>query len=94
MHPRAIPLREYFRKRYAEKGLIGQSSGDPDHNRRPSRPDLAGKVLLNKGDRVIVDEADYLAAIQSSDVRASVPIGSLHHDGMVADALDRALSGA
>ena len=89
-HP---PLREYIAKRYAEKGLKVSPEEILITTGSQQGLDLAGKVFLNKGDRVIVERPTYLAAIQSFGMFEpqflSVP---LHHDGMDADALDRALS--
>jgi len=61
-HP---PLREYIAKRYAEKGLKVSPEEILITTGSQQGLDLAGKVFLNKGDRVIVERPTYLAAIQS-----------------------------
>lgn len=89
-HP---PLREYIARRYAEKGLKVSPEEILITTGSQQGLDLAGKVFLNKGDRVIMERPTYLAAIQSFGMFEpqflSVP---LQQDGMNTDALEDALS--
>jgi len=80
------PLRELIAERYARKGLdvdevmiiTGSQQG----------LDLLGKVFLNRGDRVIVEEPTYLAAIQSFGMfEVEFRSAPLHEDGVDPTAL-------
>jgi len=87
------PLREIVAQRYAEKGM--KVSADDILMTAGSQQglDLLGKAFLNKGDRIIVEDPTYLAAIQSFGMFEprfqTIP---LHEDGADVDALARTLS--
>ena len=89
------PLREHLARRYREKGL----KIDPDEilitTGSQQGLDLAGKVFLNKGDKVIVERPTYLAALQSFGMFEpsfiSVP---LQQDGMDTSDLEKGMSEA
>ena len=59
------PLREYVAQRYARRGL----KVDPDEVMITSGSqqgiDLAGKVFIDKGDKVLVERPTYLATLQA-----------------------------
>lgn len=86
------PLREYIAQRYLKSGL----KVDPDEilitNGSQQGIDLTGKVFLNNGDKVLVENPTYLAAIQSFGLLGaefkSVP---LLEDGVDTDALTKIL---
>jgi len=88
-----LPLRELIVERYAMKGM----KVDPEEvlitTGSQQGLDLLGKTFLDKGDRVIVEEPTYLAAIQAFRIFEpefrSVP---LKGDGIDPKALSAALS--
>lgn len=88
------PLREMIAQRYAKGGLKIDPSEILITNGSQQGLDLLGKVFLNKGDAVIVEQPTYLAAIQSFGLYQpqfySVP---LQEDGMDILALQETLSG-
>ena len=60
-----LPLREYIAKRYRENGLKVNSEDILITNGSQQCLDLVGKVLVNKGDGVVLERPTYLAAIQA-----------------------------
>ncbi len=87
------PLRDWIVKRYAKtEGL----NIDPNHilitNGSQQALDLIGKVLVNEGDSVIIEEPGYLGAIQAFSMYrpefVSVP---LNLDGIDMDRINDAL---
>ncbi|OPY25587.1 MAG: Aspartate aminotransferase [Methanobacterium sp. PtaU1.Bin242] len=59
------PLRDYIAGRYAKIGLEVGADEILITNGSQQGIDLVGKVFLNKGDKVLVENPTYLAAIQS-----------------------------
>jgi 2-aminoadipate transaminase len=88
-----LPLRKFIAKRYKEKKGIDIS---PEHilitTGSQQGLDLLGKIFINEGDNVLVEEPAYLGAIQALSVFkplfTSVP---LHHEGMDLELLPKAL---
>lgn len=60
-----LPLREYIAERYSKKGLKVNADEILITNGSQQGIDLVSKVFLNKGDKVLVENPTYLAAIQS-----------------------------
>jgi 2-aminoadipate transaminase len=87
------PLRELIAERYAKKGLRVDAEEILITTGSQQGLDLLGKAFLNRGDRVIVEDPTYLAAIQSFGMFEpqfrSVP---LQEDGVDPNALRAALS--
>ncbi|MBN2655058.1 MAG: PLP-dependent aminotransferase family protein [Nitrospirae bacterium] len=67
-----LPLRQFIAKRYLDKKGL---SIDPDNilitNGSQQGLDLLGKILLNDGDDVVIEEPGYLGAIQALSVYKS-----------------------
>ncbi|MDX9714038.1 MAG: PLP-dependent aminotransferase family protein [Dissulfurispiraceae bacterium] len=88
------PLREYIAQRYFDKKGL---SIDPDNilitNGSQQGLDLLGKILLNDGDDVIIEEPGYLGAIQALSIYKSIfhPI-SLNDDGIDIPLLKKVMS--
>jgi 2-aminoadipate transaminase len=87
------PLRELIAERYAKKGLRVDAEEILITTGSQQGLDLLGKAFLNKGDRVIVEDPTYLAAIQSFGMFEpefrSVP---LQEEGVDPNALKVAIS--
>lgn len=87
-----LPLREYIAERYSKKGLEVSADEILITNGSQQGIDLVSKVFLNKGDKVLVENPTYLAAIQSFGLFEpqfiSVP---LLEDGVDIDSLQRIL---
>lgn len=60
-----LPLREYIAERYSKNGLKIDADEILITNGSQQGIDLVSKVFLNKGDKVLVENPTYLAAIQS-----------------------------
>jgi 2-aminoadipate transaminase len=86
------PLREYIAKRYFKDGLKVDADEILITNGSQQGIDLVSKVFLNKGDKVLVENPTYLAAIQSFGLFEpqfmSVP---LLEDGVDIDSLQKIL---
>jgi len=87
-----LPLREMIVADYKRKGIDIDVDEVLITNGSQQGLDLLGKVLLNEGDEVLIEEPGYLGAIQAFEVYSakfnSVAVGQ---DGMDIDALDAAL---
>jgi len=87
-----LPLREQIVADYKNKGIEVDVDEILITNGSQQGLDLLGKVLLNEGDEVIIEDPGYLGAIQSFEVyRASFNSVAVGQDGMDIDALDAAL---
>lgn len=88
-----LPLRQYIAERYLKKGLNVDASEILITNGSQQGIDLISKVFLDKGDKVLVENPTYLAAIQSFGLFEpefkSVP---LLKDGVDIDTLQKILS--
>jgi 2-aminoadipate transaminase len=60
-----LPLREYIAERYSKNGLKVDANEILITNGSQQGIDLISKVFLNKGDKVLIENPTYLAAIQS-----------------------------
>lgn len=87
-----LPLREMIVADYQRQGLDISVDEVLITNGSQQGLDLLGKVLLNEGDQVLIEEPGYLGAIQAFEVYAakfnSVPV---HQDGMDIEALKATL---
>lgn len=84
-----LPLREWIAARYKEKqGLTIHPDEILITSGSQQAIDLLGKVLLDKGDRVIIEKPGYLGAIQSLSVFEPEFLGvTLNDDGVNTDEL-------
>ncbi len=84
-----LPLREYIAERYRVKqGLEIQADDILITNGSQQGIDLVAKVLLNKGDHVIIERPGYLGAIQAISLYEPVFHGiSMDEDGIDTDDL-------
>lgn len=88
-----LPLRDYISNYYAEKhGLKVKPENILITSGSQQGLDLMGKILLNKADKVIIEEPGYLGAIQALSLYAPefLPV-KLHSDGMDTMQLERVL---
>ncbi|MDW7733190.1 MAG: PLP-dependent aminotransferase family protein [Methanolobus sp.] len=88
-----LPLREFIAERYYKKSGLRIEPGEIlITNGSQQSLDLIGKVFLNKGDRVVIEQPGYLGAIQAFSIFEpefrSVP---LLEDGIDTELLDSAL---
>ncbi|HSB75378.1 MAG TPA: PLP-dependent aminotransferase family protein [Terriglobales bacterium] len=86
------PLREYLAQKMSRYGIIASADNVLITTGSQQALDLIGKLLINPGDRVLVEAPTYLGALQAFNVYGaeyvSVPID---HDGLRTDLLDEAL---
>ena len=86
------PLREYIAQKMARYGIIASAENVLITTGSQQALDLIGKLLINRGDRVLVEAPTYLGALQAFNVYGaeyvSVPID---HDGLCTGQLDEAL---
>jgi len=86
------PLREYIAQRYSRKGLEVDADEILITNGSQQGIDLVSKVFLNKGDKVLVENPTYLAAIQSFGLfEPEFKSVQLMEDGADIDALKKIL---
>lgn len=87
-----LPLREMIVADYKRKGINIDVDEILITNGSQQGLDLLGKVLLNEGDEVLIEEPGYLGAIQSFEVyRASFNSVAVGQDGMDIPSLEKAL---
>lgn len=63
-----LPLREYIAERYNKKGINTNSDEILITNGSQQGLDLIGKVFINDGDKLLIEEPGYLGAIQAFSV--------------------------
>ena len=87
-----LPLRELIVADYRRKGIKVNVDEILITNGSQQGLDLLGKVLLNEGDEVLIEEPGYLGAIQAFSVYlAKFNSIAVDQDGMDIDALKEAL---
>lgn len=87
-----LPLRELIVADYKRKGIEVAVDEILITNGSQQGLDLLGKVLLNEGDEVLIEEPGYLGAIQAFEVyRAKFNSVAVGQNGMDITALDEAL---
>ena len=86
------PLREMIARNMQRYGIVAAAENVLITSGSQQALDLIGKLLINPGDRVLVDAPTYLGALQAFDVYGaeyvSVPIDD---DGLQTDRLEEAL---
>ena len=85
-----LPLRELIVADYKNKGLDVDVDDILITNGSQQGLDLLGKVFINEGDQIIIEEPGYLGAIQSFEVYAAQfnPV-AVHQDGVDINALEK-----
>lgn len=63
-----LPLRKKIAERYAQKGLMVNPENILITNGSQQGLDLLGKIFVNEGDRVLIEEPGYLGAIQAFSI--------------------------
>jgi 2-aminoadipate transaminase len=63
-----LPLREKIAERYAQKNLRIDPANILITNGSQQGLDLLGKIFINEGDRVLIEEPGYLGAIQAFSI--------------------------
>ena len=86
------PLREYLAQKMARYGIIAGAENVLITSGSQQALDLIGKLLINSGDRILVEAPTYLGALQAFNVYGaeyvSVPVD---HDGLRTGELEEAL---
>jgi len=86
------PLREMIAKNMARYGILSRSDNVLITSGSQQALDLIGKLLINNGDRLLVEAPTYLGALQAFNVYGaqylSVPVDE---DGLVTDQLEPCL---
>ena len=86
------PLREYLAQKMAKYGIIAGPENVLITSGSQQALDLIGKLLINSGDRILVEAPTYLGALQAFNVYGaeyvSVPVD---HDGLRTPELEEAL---
>ena len=86
------PLREYLAQKMAKYGIIAGPENVLITSGSQQALDLIGKLLINPGDRILVEAPTYLGALQGFNVYGaeyvSVPVD---HDGLRTGELEEAL---
>ena len=89
-----IKLREYIAGNYRKSGIEISPENILITNGAQQGLDLIGKILINEGDGLVIEEPGYLGAIQAFSLyRPWYFQVTLHDDGMDLDQLKSALSG-
>ncbi len=89
-----IKLREYIADNYKKSGVDVSPENILITNGAQQGLDLIGKVLINEGDGLIIEEPGYLGALQAFSLyRPGYFPVRLHDDGMDLDQLKTAVSG-
>lgn len=63
-----LPLRQKIAERYAQKGLKIDAANILITNGSQQGLDLLGKIFINEGDRILIEEPGYLGAIQAFSI--------------------------
>jgi len=87
-----LPLREIIAAKTARYGILAKPENVLITSGSQQALDLIGKLLINPGDRILVEAPTYLGALQAFTVYGadyvSVPVD---HDGLRTDLLEEAL---
>ncbi|MEJ6952118.1 aminotransferase-like domain-containing protein [Natronospora cellulosivora (SeqCode)] len=92
-----LPLREYIARRYRDRGIEVEARNILITSGSQQGLDLIGKIFMNKGDEIIIEEPGYLGAIQAFSLyQPSFQTVPLLDDGLeleiLANTLDRSSS--
>lgn len=87
-----LPLREMIARHTARYGISVAAENILITSGSQQALDLLGKVFINRGDRILVEEPTYLGALQAwSAYGAEYVTVPMDENGMITDALDNAL---
>jgi len=87
-----LPLREYICERYKKKGIIVSPEDILITNGSQQGLDLISKILLNEGDKVMIERPGYLGAIQSFSLyRADFLQINLENNGPVISDIEKSI---
>ena len=86
------PLREMIASNTARYGICAKAENVLITSGSQQALDLIGKLLINRGDRILVEAPTYLGALQAFNVYGAqyVPV-PVDDDGMIADRVDASL---
>ncbi len=86
------PLREMIARNLARYGILAKPENVLITSGSQQALDLIGKLLINRGDRVLVEAPTYLGALQAFNVYGaqyvSVPVD---HDGLITEQLEASI---
>lgn len=87
-----LPLREMIAERSARYGLKVSAANISITSGSQQALDLLGRLFINRGDRVIVENPTYLGAIQAWNAYGAeyIPV-SMDEEGMITSELEKAL---
>jgi len=86
------PLREYLAQKMARYGIIAGVDNVLITSGSQQALDLIGKLLINPGDRVLLEAPTYLGALQAFNVYGSEYVTvDVDQDGLLTERLDEAL---
>ena len=87
-----LPLRELIAERSARYGLTVNASNISITSGSQQALDLLGRLFINRGDRIIVENPTYLGALQAWNAYGAnyIPV-PMDDDGMVTAELEKAL---
>ncbi|MDR3706088.1 MAG: PLP-dependent aminotransferase family protein [Paludibacteraceae bacterium] len=87
-----LPLREKIAERYAQKGLQVNPTNILITNGSQQGLDLLGKIFINEGDSVLIEEPGYLGAIQAFSIfKPRFTTVPLTPDGIDVDLMQQAM---
>jgi 2-aminoadipate transaminase len=87
-----LPLREMIARHTARYGISVNAENILITSGSQQALDLIGKVFINPGDRILVEEPTYLGALQAWNAYGAEYVTvPMDENGMVTDALDNAL---
>jgi len=86
------PLREMIARNIARYGIFAKAENVLITSGSQQALDLIGKMLINRGDRILVEAPTYLGALQAFNVYGAqyVPV-PVDEDGLITDHLDDSL---
>jgi len=86
------PLREMIAENMARYGIVAMAENVLITSGSQQALDLIGKLLINPGDRVLVEAPTYLGALQAFDVYGAEYVSvSIDDDGLQTERLEEAL---
>ncbi len=87
-----LPLREMIARHSARYGIVVSADNIMITSGSQQALDLLGKILINRGDRVLVESPTYLGALQAWNAYGAEYVTvPMDEHGMVTDALEGAL---
>ncbi len=86
------PLREMIARNISRYGIFAKAANVLITSGSQQALDLIGKLLINRGDRILVEAPTYLGALQAFNVYGAqyVPV-PVDQDGLITDRLDSSL---